>query len=189
MRGEIIFTSVKSLIDFIVSPVINWARRNSQFPLHIGLMCCALEMGATMACRWDTERMGILPRASPRQCDLMIVNGPVNKKMAERIKLLYDQMPDPKWVIAMGECAISGGPFVDSYNVDGGVGEVIPVDVYIPGCPPHPEALVRGVQELQSIIRHGKEKRAAAILDYFKELKIIDQVKDQETEEEVSTNG
>ncbi|MFX0090745.1 MAG: NADH-quinone oxidoreductase subunit B [Candidatus Hodarchaeota archaeon] len=178
------------MIDFLASPFIGWARRNSQFPLHIGLMCCALEMGATMSNRWDTDRLGVLPRATPRLCDLLLVNGPVTKKMASRLKLLYDQMPDPKWVMAMGECAISGGPFVDSYSVVPGVKEIIPVDIYIPGCPPHPEALVRGFQELQALIHRGKEKRAKAALDYFKELKYAEHEEDvEENKMEVKESG
>lgn len=172
MKGEIILSPIKSFIDWVLSPFTFWARRNSIYPLHVGLMCCAIEMGATMACRWDTERLGVLARASPRQCDLLIVTGPISKKMAPRLKLLYDQMPDPKWVLVMGECAISGGPFADSYSVIKGTKEILPVDVYIPGCPPRPEALIRGLQEIQAVIRHGKRKRAKIAVDYFKELEL-----------------
>lgn len=171
MKGEVIFTTVKGFIDWAAKYlVMDWARRNSIYPIHIGQMCCALEMGATMACRWDTERMGVLPRASPRQCDMILVNGPITKKMAKRYKLIYDQTPDPKWVVAMGECAISGGPFAESYSVVKGSKEVFPVDVYIPGCPPHPEGLIRGFQEFQSIVRHGKDKRSKKLVEYFDEL-------------------
>jgi NADH-quinone oxidoreductase subunit B len=186
LKGDIIFTTLKGFIDWVAKYlVMDWARRNSIFPLPVGQMCCALEMGATMACRWDIDRMGILPRTSPRQCDLILVNGPITKKMAKRYKLLYDQLPDPKWVLAMGECAISGGPFAESYSVVRGAKEVFPVDVYVPGCPPHPEALIRGCQELQSIIRHGKDRRSRKLIGYFDEL--IHDLGEQPTKDEVKS--
>ena len=111
MAHEKLIQAVKHKVAQGIKPVTNWARRNSLFPLHMGLMCCAVEMASVMGPRWDIERVGVLARASPRQCDLIWINGPVTKKMAPRIKKLYDQMPNPKWAIATGECAISGGPW------------------------------------------------------------------------------
>ena len=140
--------------------LLRWARRKSLWLMSFGLACCAIEMMATAASRFDlNERFGMLPRASPRQSDLMIVAGTVTDKMAENVKRLYDQMPEPKYVIAMGECAISGGPFYDSYAVLDGVDKIIPVDVYIPGCPPRPETLIYGVMKLRERIKNGDIER------------------------------
>ena len=131
----------------------NWGRRSSIWPLQFGLACCAIEMIAAAASRYDLARFGgEVFRPSPRQADLMIVAGTVTKKMAPQIVRLYNQMPDPKYVIAMGACSISGGPFKQGYNVLKGIDRYIPVDVYIPGCPPRPEALLHAFMELQKKI-------------------------------------
>lgn len=147
LRGELgkhgIFTTT-------LEGIHNWGRRNSVWPLQFGLACCAIEMIATSMARYDLARFGAeVFRPSPRQADLMIVAGTVTKKMAPQVVRLFNQMPEPKYVIAMGACAISGGPFKQGYNVLKGIDRYLPVDVHIPGCPPRPEALISAFMMLQ----------------------------------------
>ena len=134
-----------------VEKMVNWSRANSIWPLGFGLACCAIEMMAILGPRFDVSRFGAeVMRASPRQADLMIVAGRVSIKMAPVLRQLYDQMPDPKWVISMGSCANSGGPFRHGYHVVKGVDRVVPVDVYVPGCPPTPDSLMYALLKLQA---------------------------------------
>lgn len=144
----------ENLIITSVDWAINWARRSSIWPMTFGLACCAIEMMAFAAARYDVDRFGAGAfRATPRQSDLMIVAGTVTYKMASRVRRLYEQMPDPKYVIAMGACTVGGGPyFKHGYHVVKGVDLVVPVDIYVPGCPPRPEALIEGLMRLQDKI-------------------------------------
>lgn len=133
--------------------IYNWGRRYSVWPMFFGLACCAIEMIATAGARFDMARFGMeIMRPSPRQCDLMIVSGTVTKKMIPQVVRLYNQMPEPKYVLSMGACASGGGPFKRGYNVIAGVDKYIPVDVYVPGCPPTPQALLYGLMKIQEMI-------------------------------------
>jgi NADH-quinone oxidoreductase subunit B len=147
LRSEL---SKQGVFTTTLQEVYNWGRRNSVWPLQFGLACCAIEMIATTMARYDLARFGAeVFRPSPRQADLIIVSGTVTKKMAPQVVRLYNQMPEPKYVIAMGACAISGGPFKQGYNVLKGIDRYLPVDVHIPGCPPRPEALIHAFMLLQ----------------------------------------
>jgi len=146
LKGSLLVTSVDALV--------NWGRKSALWPVTFGLACCAFEMIAAAMGRFDLARFGMeVFRASPRQADLMIVAGTVTWKMAPAIRRIYDQMGDPKWVISMGVCATSGGPYYGSYSVVPGVDHIVPVDVYVPGCPPRPDALIYGILALHEKIK------------------------------------
>ena len=149
MKSTVAVTTLDRLLD----PAYNWGRRSSVWPLMFGLACCAIEMIAAQASRYDLARFCMeVMRPTPRQADLMLVAGTVTKKMIPAIVRLYNQMPEPKYVVAMGACASSGGPFKDGYNVVSGIDKFLPVDIYIPGCPPTPQALMNGLIMLQKKI-------------------------------------
>jgi len=151
-----------NIIITCLDKVVNYARKSSIWPMTFGLACCAIEMMATGASSHDLDRFGIIFRASPRQSDCIIIAGTVTKKMLPVIQNVYDQMPEPKWVVAMGACACSGGVF-DTYSVVQGIDEALPVDVYIPGCPPRPEALLFGLMKLQDKIWNEKNSFGSTI--------------------------
>ncbi|MBI5300969.1 MAG: NADH-quinone oxidoreductase subunit NuoB [Chloroflexi bacterium] len=153
VRRSVWVTQWDKVIDKLIDPLYNWGRRNSVWPMGFGLACCAIEMICTSASRFDISRFGMeLFRASPRQADLMLVSGTVTKKMAPAVVRLYNQMAEPKYVLAMGACASAGGPFKEGYSVVSGVDKLVPVDVYVPGCPPTPQALLYGLMQLQKKI-------------------------------------
>ena len=151
-------TLVPGVITTTTDQLFAMARKSSLWTLSFGLACCAIEMISTYMAHHDFDRFGVVTWPSPRQSDVMIVAGTVVKKMAEPIRLLYDQMPEPKWVIAMGSCATNGGPYYRSYSVVMGVDHIVPVDVYVPGCPPRPEALLYGIIKLQEKIMQDAGK-------------------------------
>lgn len=152
-----------SIVTTTVDKVLEWSRESSLWYMLFGLACCSIEvLMAAGAARFDLDRFGMFFRATPRQSDLMIVAGTVTKKMAPRVKRLYEQMAEPRYVIATGSCANAGGPFADSYAVVKGVDKIIPVDVYVPGCPPRPEALIYAVMELKKKMREDVKKQHAA---------------------------
>jgi len=151
-----------NVITTSLDKLVNWSRSRSLWPMTFGLACCAIEMMAAGAARFDLDRMGILFRASPRQADVIIIAGTVTKKMLPVIQTVYEQMPEPKYVIAMGACACSGGVF-DTYSVVQGIDNHLPVDVYIPGCPPRPEGLLYGLLKLQEKIMAERNSFGAAI--------------------------
>ena len=136
-----------------IEELYNWGRRSSVWPMQFGLACCAIEMIHAYMPRYDLDRLGIIPRASPRQSDVMIVAGTLTNKMAPALRKVYDQMPEPRWVISMGSCANGGGYYHYSYSVVRGCDRIVPVDIYVPGCPPTAEALVYGIMQLQKKIR------------------------------------
>lgn len=151
LRDNVLTTTVETMV--------NWARKSSLWPLTFGLACCAIEMMDTVAARADVSRFGAeVFRASPRQADLMIVSGRLCRKMAPALRTIYDQMADPKWVISMGSCASTGNVF-NNYAVVQGVDEVVPVDIYVPGCPPRPEALISAIMQLQEKIKRDHPLR------------------------------
>lgn len=153
LQGQVAVTTIDR--------INNWARSNSLWPMMFGLACCAIEMIGTAASRFDFSRFGMeVMRPSPRQADVMIVSGTVTKKMVPQIVRLYNQMPEPKYVVAMGACASGGGPFKEGYNVVSGIDKFVPVDVYIPGCPPTPQALLHGLITLQKKVERETIKGA-----------------------------
>ncbi|MEM6830264.1 MAG: NADH-quinone oxidoreductase subunit NuoB [Bacteroidota bacterium] len=168
MKNEVEVTGLKTgeggIVVSKLDDLLNWARLSSLWPMGFGLACCAIEFMSTAASAYDLDRFGVIPRNSPRQSDVMIISGTVTFKMADRVRRLYEQMADPKYVISMGSCANCGGPYWEhGYHVVKGVDRIIPVDVYVPGCPPRPEALIGGFLKLHEIIRKESVIRPRAL--------------------------
>ena len=160
-EGDIAIASIDQLL--------NWAKQSSLWPIGFGLACCAIEMISTYTSAYDLDRLGVFPRPSPRQSDVMIVAGTVTFKMADRVRRLYEQMPEPRYVISMGSCSNCGGPYWEhGYHVVKGVDKIIPVDVYVLGCPPRPEALIGGILKLQEKIAQTRHPEGAIISKLFK---------------------
>ena len=147
--------------------VANWARQSSLWPMTFGLACCAVEMMHLSTPRYDQDRLGIIFRASPRQSDVMIVAGTLTNKMAPALRQVYDQMPEPRWVVSMGSCANGGGYYHYSYSVTRGCDRIVPVDIYVPGCPPTSEALMYGIFQLQKKMRHTKISKESPLVSLF----------------------
>lgn len=166
LKGNVTVTNIRNLLAPALDPIYNWSRRNSVWPMVFGLACCAIEMICTASSRYDLARFGMeVFRATPRQSDLMIVSGTVTKKMVPTIVRLYNQMPEPRYVLSMGACASGGGPFKEGYNVVDGIDKFIPVDVYVPGCPPTPQALINGLIALQEKI----DQQSIATVPWYNE--------------------
>ncbi len=160
LKGNLFITSLTDFLDAKISPIYGWGRRYSLWPMFFGVACCAIEFMAASASRFDVGRFGMdLARASPRQADLIVISGTVTKKLIPKIVTLYNQMAEPKYVIAMGACATGGGPFKGGYNVVSGVDQFLPVDLYIPGCPPTPEALLNAYILLHEKIQNERIKQ------------------------------
>ena len=171
MAGKDVTDYVPGIMLGKLDWIINWARRNSIWPMGFGLACCAIEMMASAATKFDIDRFGAgVFRGSPRQSDLMIVSGTVTHKMGPRIRVLYDQMPEPRYVMAHGVCAINGGPYYEyGYHVMKGIDLIVPVDIYVPGCPPRPEALIDGIMKLQEMIKRETVAARRDRLGYWEE--------------------
>jgi NADH-quinone oxidoreductase B subunit len=161
--AEVWFTTTEKIHQIIemgpIKNIFNWGRKNSVYFLMQPMGCCGVEMFVFGAAPYDSDRFGCIPRNTPRQTDVMIISGYLTRKYLPVFKSLWDQMPEPKWVVAIGECAISGGPFYDSYNIIQNTGDYFPIDVFIPGCPPRPEQFLEGLINLQEKIKQRKDRR------------------------------